>query len=151
VVLQLSGTSKLYHDDSWVQVNIIIITSSHPSAQGLYTGVLYTTISHLLLIRLMLSATHYFKVAFHLYIMPAENHGNWYISDGAYQAQHEQGNILQRQFAEHLRLPSRKDSLPVTNQAVNEKRLTCSVHLPSDQQLPEDQFHTTFRRYSDPL
>ena len=56
-----------------------------------------------------------FKVAFHLHIMLAENRGNWYIDDGAYQAQHEQGNILQRQFSEHLRLPSRKGSLPVTN------------------------------------
>jgi hypothetical protein len=84
-------------------------------------------------------------------MMPAENRGNWYINDGAYQAQHEQGNILQRQFAERLRLPSRKDSPPVINQAVNEKRRTCNVHLPSDPQQPEDQFHTTFRRYSDPL
>ena len=92
-----------------------------------------------------------FKVAFHLHIMPAENRGNRYINDWAYQAQHEQGNILQRQFAEHLRLPSGKDSLPVVNYAVNEKRWTCDVHLPSDQQQPEDQFHTTFRRYSGPL
>jgi hypothetical protein len=92
-----------------------------------------------------------FKVAFHLHVMPAENCGIWYINDGAYQAQHEQGNILQRQFAEHLPLPSRKDSLPVTNKAVNEKRRTCNVHLPSDLQQPEDQFRTTFRRYNDPL
>ena len=34
--------------------------------------------------------------------MPAENRGIWYMNDGAYQAQHEQGNILQGQFAEHL-------------------------------------------------
>jgi hypothetical protein len=62
-----------------------------------------------------LDSYYRFKVAFHLHIMRAENRGNWYINDGTYQAQHEQGNILQRQFAEHLQLPSRKDSLPVTN------------------------------------
>jgi hypothetical protein len=62
-----------------------------------------------------LDSCYRFKVAFHLHMMPAENRGNWYINDGAYQAQHEQGNILQRQFAEHLRLPSRKGSPPVIN------------------------------------
>jgi hypothetical protein len=73
-----SGTLSLYHD---------------PQREGYIQA--YTTISYLSSIRLMLLATHHFKVVFHLHIMPAENRGNWYINDGAYQAQHEQGNILQ--------------------------------------------------------
>jgi hypothetical protein len=47
--------------------------------------------------------------------MPLENQGYWCINDRAYRAQHEQGNTLQRPFAEHLPLPLGKGSLPVMN------------------------------------
>ena len=90
----------------WLE-RIITSMPCRPSAWGQYIGILYYNFFDRLNLR------YSFKVAFHLHIMTAEICGSWYINDGAYQARHEQGNILQRQFAEHLRLLSRKDSLPV--------------------------------------